>query len=449
MDIYKSNYQRSHISTASYLSYLGREGLKQPSAPASQYPNRYSKHTPLSSSIARSAEIPEALRVNIDYHSCFAMEKDLPAALRSINKSKLSSIVRRAVNRPDFQIKGWRARNLDGKSGNPTSLGTYRFEGVGVERNEWLDWSVILKVIQSPSNLGYINTGEGEDPNQWNYWKRDLLIYQSGWLDGLPDGISAPQCYEALEVPGNIAGIWLEDIADSYSSTWPLHRYALAARHLGRLNGIYISRRDLPTFSWLGKQRIRQWLSSFSWEDFPWDHPQVWQQYPNPELDSFRNLLQDHQRFLAKLEQLPKTINLGDTNPANLSSRHSPKKSEQTVALDWSLAGIEPVGDDLGQLVYGTYKNLRIYRISDISDTLFTSYINGLQDSGCKIDPQLVRFGYVTSAAFRVGLSRLVLLSEQLDRSSDLNPQSGYKTIIPQPFESAMADEAYRLLDWV
>jgi hypothetical protein len=198
MDIYKSNYQRSHISTASYLSYLGREGLKQPSAPASQYPNRYSKHTPLSSSIARSAEIPEALRVNIDYHSCFAMEKDLPAALRSINKSKLSSIVRRAVNRPDFQIKGWRARNLDGKSGNPTSLGTYRFEGVGVERNEWLDWSVILKVIQSPSNLGYINTGEGEDPNQWNYWKRDLLIYQSGWLDGLPDGISAPQCYEAL-----------------------------------------------------------------------------------------------------------------------------------------------------------------------------------------------------------------------------------------------------------
>jgi hypothetical protein len=215
------------------------------------------------------------------------------------------------------------------------------------------------------------------------------------------------------------------------------------------LNGIYISRRGLPSFPWLSRQHTHQWLDSFEWEDFPWDHPQVWQQYPNPELDSFRSLLQDHKTFLAKLEQLPKTISLGNTNPMNFISRHSLRKLEQTVAMDWSLAGVEALGDDLGQLVYGTHMNLRNYRLHDISETLFTSYINGLQDSGCRIDTQLVRFGYVTSAAFRVGLARLVQLSEQLNRVYDYNPPNGFSSVTPQPFESVMADEAYRLLDRV
>jgi hypothetical protein len=399
----------------------------------------------MASSIGMDA--PDSLRVCIDYHGCFALENDIPAALRSINKSRLSSVVRESLKRNNFQIQGWRARNLDGHGRNPINLGLYRFEGVGVDRSEWLDWSVILKVIQSPANLGFVSSGEGDDPSHWNYWKRELLIYQSGWLQSLPEGITAPICYGAVEMPGNIAGMWLEDIKDTYSGAWPLHRYALTARHLGRLNGIYISRRELPTYPWLSRGRTRQWLNTIDWQDFPWDHPQVWQQFPNPELDCFRSMLQDNERFLAKLDQIPKTICHGDTNPANFISHHTPRRQEQTVAMDWSLAGIEPLGDDLGQLVYSTYMNLKSYRLRDISEMLFTSYINGLQDSGCRIDTQLVRFGYAASAAFRVGLSKLVHLSEQLNREYDYIPQNNYTSITPQPFESAMADEAYRLLD--
>jgi hypothetical protein len=440
MDTYKSSFLRQRPATLGFLPNYVND--KQPVSPSRTYKR------PLQSTLPNNvSEGPDSLRVCIDYHGCFALENDIPAALRSINKSRLSSVVRQSLNRSNFQIQGWRTRNLDGKSGNPVNLGLYRFEGVGVDRGEWLDWSVILKVIQSPTNLGFMGYGEGDDPWHWNYWKRELMIYQSGWLDGLPEGITAPRCYEAQEIPGNIAGMWLEDVCDTYSGNWPLARYALAARHLGRFNGIYISRRQLPTFPWLSKQRMRQWLSSIPWQDFPWDHPQAWQVYPNPELDSFRCLLNDHDRFLAKLEQLPKTISHGNTNPVNLISRHSQRKLDQTVAMDWSLAGVEALGDDLGQLVYGTYLNLRSYRLQDISETLLTSYINGLQDSGCRIDSQLVRFGYVASAAFRVGLSRLQHLTEQLNRDSDYLAQSGYPSVLPQPFESVMADEAYRLLD--
>jgi hypothetical protein len=447
MDTYKVTYRRPQNQMPGYMSYYGKEASRLSDTRETGIAHKLGRNSSRLSGSALATDTPDSLRVCIDYHGCFALEKDIPAALRSINKSGLSAIVRQALQRKTFQIQGWRARNLDGKTGNPVSLGLYRFEGVGVDHAEWIDWSVILKVIQSPANLGFMNYGEGDDPSHWNYWKRELLVYQSGWLNGLPEGITGPLCYDAVEMPGNIAGMWLEDIKDTYSGAWPLHRYALTARHLGRLNGIYISRRDLPSYAWLSKQRTRQWLNTIAWQDFPWDHPQVWQQYPNPELDSFRSMLQDNERFLAKLEQIPKTICLGETNPANFISRHSPRRQEQSVAMDWSLVGIEPLGSDLGQLVYGTYLNLKSYRLHDISETLFTSYINGLQDSGCRIDNQLVRFGYAASAAFRVGLAKLVHLGEQLNREYEYIPQSSYPSITPQPFESVMADEAYRLLD--
>lgn len=447
MDIYRINDRRQRFNSPGFQRNNGKDGQRQ-SGLATQLLTKKNRQNPfLSTASYPMMTVPDVVRVYEDYQGCFALERDVPSVLRSINESKMSAIARLALKRNNFRIQGWRARKLDGGSRNPVTLGLYRFEGIGSDYNEWLDWSIILKVIQSPANLGYENLGEGDNQAHWNYWKRELLLYQSGWTELLPEGIAAPHCYEAMEIQGNIAGIWMEDVNDSFAGNWPLHRYALAARHLGRLNGIYISRRELPTFSWLSRQRTRQWLSSIPWQEFQWDHPLVWQQYPNPEIDSFRCMLQDNGRFLAKLEQVPKTICHGDTYPTNFSSRRSPRNQEQTVALDWSQVGIEPLGDDLGQLVYGTYQNLRGYRLQDISETLFTSYVNGLQDSGCRVDTQLVRFGYAASAAFRVGLNKLVLLNEQMKREDDFMPHSVNHPIISEPFESVMADEAYRLLD--
>jgi len=447
MDIYKINDRRARFNYQGYQGYFGRKGQRQYNTTNLPLTRNLRSTPTLTTASYPVMTVPDTVRICEDYQGCFALEKDVPSVLRSINESKMSVIARKALNRDSFRIQGWRARKLEGVIGNPVSLGSYRFEGVGVDRNEWLDWSIILKVIQSPANLGYDNFGEGDDQTHWNYWKRELLLYQSGWLETLPEGLKAPQCYDAMEIPGNIGGIWLEDVKDSFSGIWPLHRYALAARHLGRLNGIYTSRRELPSFSWLCRHRTSQWLGSSPWQDFQWDHPLVWQQSPNPELDSFRSMLQDNERFLAKLEQIPKTICHGDTYPTNFISRHLPRNQEQTVAMNWSQAGIGPLGDDLGQLVYGTYMNLKGYKLRDISETLFTSYVNGLQDSGCRVDTQLVRFGYTASAAFRVGLFKLIQLAERIKREDDYLPHSVNHPLITEPFESVMANEAYRLLD--
>ncbi len=446
MTIYKENYPKTRYGTLDYPGYLGRQDKKHISK-MNKLPAMRMLHSP--SKFISSALIPPSNAAHLcdDYGGCFAMEKDVPTALRSINDSKLASIVRQSLMRENFSIQGWKARKLDGGVSNPVSLGLYRFEGVGVDQGEWLDWSIILKVIQSPANQGYYNLNDDNDPAHWNYWKRELLVYQSGWLENLPEGITAPHCYEAVELPENIAGIWLEDVQDSFAGNWPLYRYALTARHLGRLNGTYISRRELPSYPWLSRNRTRQWLSSIAWRDFPWDHPRARQQFPALEVNYFRQMLQDQNHFLNKLEQLPNTVSHGDTYPTNFKSRRSARNQEQTVAIDWAMAGIEPLGDDLGQLVYGTYMNLKGYKLHDISHTLFTSYVNGLEDSGCRVDPKWIRFGYTVSAALRVGLFKLLLLRQAIDKEEDFIPHIVSPPLVTDSFESLMAEEAYQLLD--
>jgi hypothetical protein len=446
MDDFRTSDRRKRTFSPAGLVGTSKYGQSKFKAVNQPFVDKY-RHSPYIYKSTSVMTAPDPVRINFDYQGCFALESDVPAVLRSINESKMSAIARQSLKRNNFRIQGWRARKLGGGIGNPVSVGLYRFEGIGVDRSEWLDWSIILKVIQSPANLGLVNMGEGDDQTHWNYWKRELRLYQSGWLDTLPEGITSPRCYDAVELPGNIAGLWLEDISDTFSDTWPLYRYALTARHLGRLNGIFISRRELPNFPWLSRERNRQWLNMIPWQDFPWDHPRVVQSFPHKDENIFRSMLCDHKLFLDKLDQLPRTISHGDTFPTNFRSRRVYRGQEQTVAIDWALAGIAPIGDDLGQLVYGTSMNLKGYKLQDISQMLFTSYMNGLQDSGCRIDPQIVKFGYVASAAFRVGLFKLYMMREELDKEDHTPHYGAASPIVSDQYETVMADEAYRLLE--
>lgn len=376
------------------------------------------------------------------------MEKDDSSLLQAIGIAQLTAIARQSLRRESFQIQDWRVSQLGGGAGNPVSVGLYRFEGSGQDHEEQVTWSAILKILQSPGNLGRVNMGEGDDQTHWNYWKRELLVYQSGLLETLPEGMAAPRCYGTVELPGNVAMLWLEDISDSYQGDWPLDRYALTARHLGRLNGMYLSGDSMPAFPWFSVQGIRQWVTTMRhWQTIPWDHPRALEHYPQPEVNSFRRMLVENGRFLDKLDLLPQTVCHGDTYPTNFMSRHLGDSQEQTVALDWALMGIQPLGDDLGQLVFGAHMNLKENRREDVTNTLFAHYVDGLRDSGCHVDPQLVRFGFAASAALRVGLFQLYFLREKLEQSDTIVAEDIEHTAVPDCFEVTMANEAYELLE--
>jgi hypothetical protein len=109
--------------------------------------------------------------------------------------------------------------------------------------------------------VGAEGMGEGPDQTHWNYWRRELYVYESGLLDHLPAGLAAPRCYGLTELPGETAWLWLEEISDDYQGDWPLERYVLTARHLGLFNSAYLTGQPLPEFPWLSQNFTRQWLT--------------------------------------------------------------------------------------------------------------------------------------------------------------------------------------------
>jgi hypothetical protein len=340
----------------------------------------------------------------------------------------------------------WSVNQLGGGIGNPVSVGLYRCSGIGQASEGQFNWSVILKIIQSPANVGWENMGEGEDQTHWNFWKREWFAYQSDVFSDLPDDFYVPHCYKTYEIPGNTIFLWLEDIADSNIGNWTLDHFAFTAHQLGKLNATNFSDYMRKAYPWLSIDRNRQWIKMMpNWKDVLWDHPIMLNHYPPPIENPFRQMLVESERFLSKLDLLPKVLCHGDTYPTNFMARNGKNGKMQTVALDWALMGIQPIGDDLGQFVLGAINMLKGSDEDLIQESLFDAYIAGLHENGLQIDPTLVRIGFTTSAALRVGLFQIYLLSEEIKQTTI---ESGGKVRSESPqecFEVKMAREAYQL----
>jgi hypothetical protein len=152
----------------------------------------------------------------------------------------------------------------------------FRCTGTARDHGTILPWTTVLKVWRS--------TRDHDDPAHVFYWKREVLAYQSGLLDDLPEGLAAPRCYGVVNRGDGLLWLWLEDITDTRGPRWPLSCYGRAARHLGRFNGAYAMGRSLPNASWLSAGWLR---ATLAWSapviaQFPTvlDHPLMRRAYP-------------------------------------------------------------------------------------------------------------------------------------------------------------------------
>jgi len=140
-------------------------------------------------------------------------QMDMPAQLEAIDRETLTRPIRRMLQSDTVELLDWQFRPLRGGSGNPVSLGLYRFAGSGRDQGKAVPWSLVLKVAQSPANVGATDMGEGQDRTHWNYWKREMYVYQSSLLDSLPAGLAAPRCFGVEERPGNVIWLWLRNVS--------------------------------------------------------------------------------------------------------------------------------------------------------------------------------------------------------------------------------------------
>ena len=163
----------------------------------------------------------------------------------TITRAELEPVVAQVLRRPHGGVAEWRLEPIGGEtlgSHLAGGRGIYRLAGSahGQAAGQVYPWSLVVKIF-SDAALGPTPNDIGDtiqDPTDGNYWKREILVYQSGMLDELAGGLVAPRGYGVTEHAGEWR-LWLEDVEES-PKTWPLERYGVAARQLGQFNGAYL-----------------------------------------------------------------------------------------------------------------------------------------------------------------------------------------------------------------
>jgi len=334
--------------------------------------------------------------------------------LDALDLRTITGVVRRALNRPDAMIDRWSVLPMAYSNLSPESRSLHRVSGTANDADAKIPWSLVVKVFERPEG----GTPGLLDPRHYEYWQREPLVYGSGILTDLPGGLRAAACYGVDARSESLTWVWMEDLEDNYRGAWPLARFALAARHLGEFNGAYLAGRPAPAAPWLADAHsvdvqysaanplIRR--LAFALLESP----------PNTvnsaarealaergELEALHGRLSNEDAFSEALGRLPQTFCHNDAIGPNLFSLSLCDATDETVAIDWALTGIGPVGSDLANLVGGSTAFFRwsATEVEALEEAAFEAYIDGLMTGGLEIDRPLVRLGYLGKLLFSWG----------------------------------------------
>ena len=375
------------------------------------------------------------------------------AQLAAIDQATLTPLVRSALGSKTVEVVNWEFEQLHG--GIAAGTAVYRFSGQGRDQHQTIPWSLILKILRS---------GVGSaDASAWDYYRREVDAYQSGWTADLPGGLAAPRCFGVLDHPDGTCWMWLEEVVEEIGSQWPLEHYGIVARHLGQFNGAYLVNRQLPDWPWLSSN----WLWHFVEQSAPameslrdaQTSPWGRRWLPEKDSDQFFHLWEERARYFDALDRLPHTICHLDVFRRNLFARKTADGDDQTVAIDWAFVGRGPIGADLGPLVWMSIAlgGVALDKLQELEQIVFEGYLEGLHDVGWQGDPQHVRLGY-TAATVRFLFPEIERwLALILDESLHAGFEQSVGLPIGQIFDSNMAlvrsfyfdllDEARKLIN--
>jgi hypothetical protein len=348
----------------------------------------------------------------------------------TLEKSDLVKPVQQLLSDDTVDVLTWELKPL-GSSNNPINVGVFKVNGQASTQNAVVQWTMVLKIIQSPANVGM--AWLGDDTNHWNYWRREAHVFETDFLVSVPQVFVVPKCYGVVEKAGKVVWLWLEFI-DNSCEEWSIEHLCGAAYHLGRFNGAYLLGHELPQHQWLSRRVLRQWIHEFDagqivpyWKNADqqmlfWEHAMIQKSIGAPDVNVLYQFLQERIRFIDIIERLPQTLCHRDCFPTNLMCVGN---DEQIALIDWALVGIGTVAEDLFQLMMWIIIHEETFPLFDAIETkLFAHYLQGLRDGGWQGDEKLVRFAYVASFVLRAGHFLIIYLNKPPVSSNSVNEAS-------------------------
>ncbi|MCY3780588.1 MAG: phosphotransferase [Chloroflexi bacterium] len=306
-----------------------------------------------------------------------------------INSTYLSELAGIALSDDAVSVSAWDCEPVHGGFGGAIGgTALYRF----ILTIDSSSLSLVLKILQRR---------KGETGHSPYYWKREFEIYRAGMLEELPAGsFDMPRVYR-VDDHGDNCWIWMEDIEDR-GGDWSLEDFANIAERLGRLNGAWLCGRALPRATWLSKSWhsaiVPALADAFSQLDQLLDNPLAQITLPLDAKEEVMAIWRDREQFRLALSKLPSTFCHYDAFRRNILHGR-----DRIFLIDWALAGVGGVGEDLVSLVAVSlyYKGFTQTYASKLDDIVFANYVNGLREAGWQGDQRQARIGYTCGMTLR------------------------------------------------
>ncbi|WP_238334845.1 aminoglycoside phosphotransferase family protein [Kribbella amoyensis] len=280
--------------------------------------------------------------------------------------------------------------------------------------------TVIRKELRRPSGAKD-SWAASIDPRHWNYWHRELDVYQDHELRHqlAAAGLELPNA-EIEETPTG-AVIHLEDIHGVPGPEFTLDDHAELARAVGRWQAV-----PAPDRPWTSIGFLRDYSTTrdVRWDllddDAAWQQPLIVETWPPHLRAAWRRLVDHREDLLTLTEKLPRARCHLDLWVSNVIRR----PAGGMAALDWAFTGDGALGEDIGNHIPDAVFDLfwPAERMPDLAETCVESYLDGLHEAGWTGDDTQVRLAVMAS-----GVKYAWLLPLLLARASDEQHQAYHR----------------------
>lgn len=363
--------------------------------------------------------------------------------IEKMDQDRLSRLTNSLFQSVNGKLAGWDCTAIGPGNGNFVTGGVYRISGImEAEDGTQRSWSFVLKVVNADPKRN--------DPAHYNYWRREIMAYDSGYLQSLPAILRVPTCYAIEEQDDGSVWMWLEDVGQE-SRRWEKRDYEHAADKLGEFQAGYLVGQPLPDLQWINRQWMRSWLREcYVFRYVPDDRQKelfLADSRVAAILDKFNRLEKSADDWLTALERLPRTFAHQDFYEQNMILQPNGPSEGPLILFDWQFASISGIGEDLGRFLGLAISRgqVPVEAFDTYRELLFSSYLQGMRRAGWEGDESLPRFGYLAAFALR-SIWEVPKMLQQLEQEPD-SPKTKKMMLIAERQMEAMAEVEHLLLN--
>lgn len=325
------------------------------------------------------------------------MDERLASILQLVRRDEIAAAAARALGVQKVVDPGQPAyEEIDKTHADARTIGIIRAVGTAsVGGGAAQPWSSVLKLVDLA--VEGFNNSDSSPANEERVYERALFA-------GTGLKFRPARCFHVSHPADNVTVLWLEDLTRAKGAPFELRELRQILRHLGEWNAVMA--RDPPpldfsTSSDFPKRRWDRWNFPARVADLQRlnGDPMVGDLYARQPLSLAAQFVTVLAQLVERSSSLPHALSFSDAPIGNFFCI-----ADETVAIDWSGIGIEPLGADGGCLVGSALTwGPRFANVAANERDLFECYADGFAEADAATDRHTLRCGYLAHLAFYLG----------------------------------------------